>query len=150
MAEFTLEDAPVYEALPDGIELLAEVIAVTVGESPFFKKSDPTQKEIQVSFRFRVIDEKDDGKYFGRTLFGNTPDTFSNHPECKLRIWVQELLRKDALPVGYRFDTDYLEGQLVKITVGNRTRKAADGSDITRDYVESVRRVAEESASDLF
>ena len=152
MPVFELEDTPQYEAIPEMTELVAELIDCQVREATWEDRNDPTKKARQVSFRFRIIDDDvEDGKYFGRTMFGNTPDTFTSHPDCKLRIWVQELLGKDLLPVGFKFDTESLVGATAKITVANRTRVGADGTPIVKDYVDTIRRAAEgDTAKDLF
>lgn len=137
---YELTEAPVFEAIPEDTILEAEIDTVEERETPFdIDKNDPSKgKQRQVSFKFRVTQE---GEHNGRVLFGNTTTTFSNHPDCKLRVWVQEILGQDKLPLGFKLDLSQLEGAPIKVVVGNRTKKAADGTDVVKDYVDTVMRV---------
>lgn len=139
MASFTLTESEEFEAIPEGELLEAEIVNCELRETPFLiDENDPSKgKKEQVSFRFRIVE---DGPYFGRTLFGNTPTTFTTHPDCKLRVWVQEILGMDSLPIDFEFDTETLIGATVKVIVGNRFKTAADGSQVAKDYVDTVAR----------
>lgn len=139
MAEFVLEDAPEFVPVPDGEILAAEVVNCEVREAPFEDRQNPGQKAKRVNFRFSVTEP---GDYQGRTIFGETPMTFSNHPDCKLRVWVQEILGEDDLPVGFKFNTDALIGLDVRIAVGARERKAADGSVQYKNFAADVIRAS--------
>lgn len=140
MSIYELQDAPVFEAIPADTILECEVEQVEDRETPFWidRNDESKGKQRQVSFRFRVTGPEE---YKGRVLFGNTPTTFSNHPDCKLRVWVQEILGQDQLPVGFKLDLSQLEGAPVKVAIGNRDKKAADGSTVTKDFVADVMRV---------
>lgn len=141
MGQFTLaeSDGLEFEAIPENTIATAIVESCEVKETPFWvDDNDHTKgKKDQVSFRFRLTD----GEYANRVLFGNTPTTFSTHPDCKLRVWVQEILAVETLPDNFSFDTDDLVNMTVKVVVGNRTRKAADGTDVVKDFVSDVIRV---------
>jgi hypothetical protein len=148
MAEFVLEDAPEYVAIPDGEILAAEVVNCEVREAPFEDRQNPGQKAKRVNFRFSITEA---GEWQGRTIFGETPMTFSNHPDCKLRVWVQEILGEDDLPVGFKFNTDALIGLPVRLAVGVRERKAADGSMTQKNFAADVIRASTvKKAEDIF
>lgn len=122
MTEFTLEESstPEFTLIPDGEILDCEVVACEERETPFDDEKNPGQKQREVSFRFQVTDP---GEYNGRTLFGRTPTTFNTNENCKLRLWVQELLGMDVLPEKFRFNTDTLIGLPCRVAVGVRTSK---------------------------
>lgn len=147
---FELEEAKVFEAIPEDTIVEAEIQTVEERETPFdIDKNDPSKgKQHQVSFRFNVTGP---AEYAGRVLFGNTPVTFSNHPDCKLRVWVQEILGTDTLPLGFKLDLSQLEGAPVKVVVGNRVKQAADGTTVAKDFAQDVLRVTGfVDASDAF
>lgn len=144
MTEFVLKEVEEFKPIPDGDILEAEVVNCEHRETPFDDENNPGQKKKEVSFRFKVTDE---GEYNGRTVFGSTPVTFTSHPDCKLRVWVQELLGMDSLPGGFRFDTDTLIGLPCRIAVGAKEREGKS----TRNYVMDVLRASNvRTAADLF
>lgn len=142
--EFTLtkSDSVEFEAIPANEVIEAMIEEVEVKDSPFdVDEGDPSKgKKQQVSFKFRVTEE---GQWNNRVLWGNTPTTFSSHPDCKLRVWVQEILGLDSLNPDddFSFDTDHLVNMPVNIVVGNRNKKTVDGSNIVKDFVQSVIRL---------
>jgi hypothetical protein len=138
MPEFVLEDVPEFLPIPDGEILEAEVANVEVRDSFYEDDANPGQKKKQVAFRFRITDVE----HNDRVVFGNTPMTFSNHSNCKLRIWVQELLGEDELPVGFKFDTDTLIGLPCRVAIGLRESTAQDGRKTQKNYIADVLRVA--------
>lgn len=134
--EFTLEDSPEFETIPDGEILAAEVSNVEIRDSFYDDEKNPGQKKKQVAFRFLITEP---GDHQGRTVFGNTPTTFSNHSDCKLRIWVQELLGIDEVPVGFKFDTETLIGLPCRLAVGARESTGRDGkTKTTRNFAADV------------
>lgn len=141
MPEFVLEEteAQEFEVIPEASIVTLEVVTVEDRETPWdIDENDPSLgKKHQVSFRFKVTE----GDYSGRTLFGNTPTTFTTHPDCKLRAWVQEILGESALPTGFRFSTEVLEGMPVKGVVAHRFKTNADGSTTPKEYISDVIRV---------
>ena len=138
---FTLTKAEEIQAIPANEVLAAEIVTCEERETPFWidDKDHSKGKQRQVSFWFRITE---DGEYYGRNLFGNTPTTFSTHPDCKLRIWVQEVLDMDSLPEGFEFEPSDLEGLPVKVVVGNRPKTNQDGSVTQKDFVEQVIRLS--------
>jgi hypothetical protein len=127
---FVLEESETveFEVIPAGSVLLTEIVNVEDKESPWdIDENDPSLgKKHQVSFRFKVTQP---GPYYGRTLFGNTPTTFTTHPDCKLRAWVLEILGQNQLPVGFVLDLDVLVGLPVKVAIDHRKAKTnADGT----------------------
>lgn len=147
MAEFVLEEAEQFEAIPDGEILAAEVSNVEHRETPFEDERNPGKNRWEVSFRFKVLEE---GPFYGRTVFGRTPTTFSSHPDCKLRVWVQELLGEDSLPSGFKFDTDTLIGLPCRIAVTMKEKPGKDGTPVKRNDVVDVLRPSARSAADIF
>lgn len=152
MASFTLGESEQveFETIPADTVATAEVVNCEVKETPWLiDESDPDKgyKE-QVLFRFKIVE----GPYQGRQLFGNTPTTFTNHPDCKLRVWVQELLGMNTLPSEFTFDTDNLIGTKARIIVGNRPKKHRDGSSSLVDFVDTVVRLDDgmDYADDVF
>jgi hypothetical protein len=138
---FTLQESEQsdFEVIDEGETVLAEVVRCEVRETPFWvDENDQSKgKQQEVSFRFSVVS----GPHKGRTLFGRTPTTFTSHPDCKLRAWVQEILGSDNLPVGFSFDPSDLETLQVNVIVGHRPKKNADGTTSVREFVSSVKRV---------
>lgn len=145
MAEFVLQEVPEFDAIPDGEILEAILDTCEQRESRYFKNADDTP-QLEVSFRFRVIE---DGDWFDRIVFGNTPTTFSTHSDCKLRMWVQELLSEDQLPVGFKFDTDTLVGQPCRIVVSQYKSKAGKAGNSVQDVLRA-RTTSARLASEIF
>lgn len=145
MAEFKLTEGTQfeYESLPADSVLEAEVVDVTVEDSFFWVDDNDHSKgkKQQVSFRFRVTD----GEYAGRNFWGNTPTYFDSSPNCRLRVWVEELLGADELPVGFSFDTDMLVGAPCRIVLGLSKKGKNFVSDVMRAK-ESVTAAAPASA----
>ena len=137
---YELTEAPVFEPIPDQTIVEADIESVEERETPWdVDDNDPSKgKAKQVSFKFRVTGPEE---YKGRVLFGNTTTTFSNHPDCKLRVWTQEILGQDKLPLGFKLDLEQLEGAPIKVLVGHKIKTAADGTKIPRDYADSLLRV---------
>lgn len=131
MSEFVLQEVPEFDVIDDGDILEAVVDSCEERESKFFKDANGNP-EMQVAFRFRVIQ---DGPFFDRVVFGDTPITFSTHSECKLRMWVQELLSEDSLPSGFRFNTDTLIGLPCRIVVTQYTSKAGKKGNSVQDVL---------------
>lgn len=148
MASFTLEEREdtEFEVIPADTVLETTLEEVEVKESPFWLDDDDHSKgkKKQVSFKFKVTEE---GDYKNRVLWGNTPTTFSTHPDCKLRVWVQEILGQDDLGGGFTFDTDHIEGLPVKVVVGNRTGRHQDGTPKVKDYADGVIRMESGAAA---
>ena len=150
--EYVLEqvDAVEFEPIPAGEILEAVVENVEERETRnWVDENDPSKgKRKRVSFFFRITQE---GPYEGRAIFGSTSNKFSTHPNCRLRVWVQEILGVDNLPENFRFTEDDLIGQPVKVVVDNYESTQADGSVVTKDSVSDVIRVGEVSfAGDLY
>ncbi len=148
--EFVLKEVEEYSTIPDGEIVRAEVAKCEERESIFDDDNNPGVKKREVSFMFTIME----GEYVGRKVFGSTPTTFTTHPDCKLRVWVQELLGEDSLPSGFRFNTTMLEGLPCRLVVGAREGRPAHAgaapkiknyaSDVMRD------RVGAPSASEIF
>jgi len=149
VASFTMteQEAPEFEVIPPNTVLETTVEEVNVKESPFLiDENDPSKgKKQQVSFKFKVNEE---GDYQNRVLWGNTPTTFTTHPDCKLRAWVGEILGLDEIGADFTFDTDHLVGLTVKVVVGNRPRKHTDGSVTQTDFAEGVIRMSGAAPAD--
>jgi hypothetical protein len=127
-----------FEPLPAGMIAEAEVVSVEQREAPFLvDANDPSKGNVQqISFLFKIVDERPEhADYKNRTIFGNTPITFSNHPECKLRGWVEEILDAglDQLAPGFQLNLDDLVGERVRVVVGHRKNG--------KDFVEGLLRV---------
>jgi len=140
----------VYPVIPDGLMLIAEVVSVEEKPAPW--KDDDGNEIRRVNFRFRIIQ---DGEWQGRSIWGDTPTTFSNNPECKLRAWSQEIFGVDQLPPGFDLDTDELVGLECQIAVGNRVVRKGTPEQATKDYAADVFRAPARSnagttASEIF
>ncbi len=117
-----------FTELERGLIAEAEIVEVTVGETPWDKdENDPSKgKAQQVSFRFK-LDDPAHPEAQNRQVFGNTPTTFSNHPDCKLRSWVEEILDTglDQMKPGFNLNLDDLVGERVRVVIGhNKNGKA--------------------------
>lgn len=69
--------------------------------APF--KDDDGSEIKRLEFTFRLPE------YNNQRVWGETPLTFTTHPDCKLRGWVQEILGGNELPAGFRLNTDELK-----------------------------------------
>lgn len=134
--EFTLEEDK-YPTIPEDEVLPAKVEAVERRETPWpIDENDPTKgNREEVSFRFRVTS----GEYEGRVIFGNTPVWFDASPECRLRVWVEEILGVDELSVGFKFNTDDLIDLPVNVVMGVGKKK---GKNFVADVVRQGAAVA--------
>lgn len=134
MTTYTLVEQEALPVIPDGSRLNAVVERAEERES-FFKNDDGTVR-YEVSFLFKITET---GEWNGTKVFGNTPTTFSTHPDCKLRAWVQEILGGDDLPVGFELNIDDLVGMPVRIVTGVRARKDKNGKVVSeKHYVQDV------------
>jgi hypothetical protein len=120
MSDFTLEEG--LQTLPEDTVLEANVQAVEDRETPWnIDDNDPSKgKRREVSFVFQVTEP---GDHQGRIFYGNTPTYFDSSPNCRLRVWVEEILGADELPVGFRFNTADLIDMPVKIALGVGKKK---------------------------
>lgn len=136
MPQYTLTkpDAPKeWDVIPGNTELEAEVLGIEERVKPF--KDDRGNDVVKVNFSFKILSE---GDYKNRRQFGETSTNFVDHPDCKLRAWVKAILGVDQLPEDFVLDTDDLLGMTVRIIVGNKPKKNADGSPGVRDFVQDV------------
>ncbi len=139
--EFVLEEVVELELIPDGEILQAEVIKAEKQTKPWKDEND--NDIVKVSFLFRITEE---GPFYDRKVYGETPLTFSTHSDCKLRIWVQELLGQDQLMKGFKFNTEMLSDLPCRVAVGQRTsQKTKKTSNFVADVIRaSSVRMAEE------
>lgn len=118
-----------FETISDNSILEAEVVSVEKVVKPF--KDEHGQPIVRVEFEFKVVDQQ----HKGRRLWGDTPTTFTTHPDCKMTAWVTEILAVESLPADFRFNTDSLNGSRARVVVG--LREAKDGKP-ARNYVKDV------------
>jgi len=113
LGESTFEE---FQTLPADTILKAVVQKVEQRETPFNIDDNKPElgKKDEVSFRFQVSE----GEHQGRVFFGSTMTYFDASPNCRLRVWVEEILGIDEIPVGFKFDTDDLIDLPVKIVLG--------------------------------
>lgn len=104
-----------FEPIEEDTVIEAVVAAVKVEPHKHFK-DDEGNPEIKVNFEFNF--ELNGQK---RKLWGDTPTTFTTHPDCKLRNWVQQILGGGELPAGFKLNTDTLVDTPVRIVVGYRS-----------------------------
>lgn len=124
--ELELRDSGDFELIPDGAIVPVVVDEVSKGVAPW----DETKERI--SFKFVVTE----GEHKGQWLWGSTPTTFSNNPDCKLMSWVRELTGGDELPAGFRISNESLKGLVGRASVSQYV--GGDGN--TRNGVENVLR----------
>lgn len=144
MPKYTLSENS-YQQIPEGSVLGAEVLEVKEKKMPF---TDDNGNDIfKVEFKFLITDDE----FSGRNIWGNTPTTFSENPDCKLRSWTQEILQLDAVPVGFSLDTEHLVGMPCRVQIGHRIQTKGDQK-IVRDYVADVirARTRAPSSADVF
>lgn len=136
-ADGTDPGAPrVYTLIPDKTMLAAEVLDVKTKVAPF--KDKETGAEVrQVEFKFQVTEP---GDYDEKYVWGKTSTSFVDHPGCKLRSWVSELLGADSLPSGFTFNTDDLLDLECRIIVGVRSWIDKDNVTQERNFVSDVLR----------
>lgn len=134
------EDTPL-PTMPDGTEALATVESITERESRFEDKDGKKKTELSWVFKLQ------DGEYKDRIVYGRTPTIFSTWANNKTRIWIQEIMGEDDLPVDFEVDTEVLVGLTCKVMVGKWERMGDDGktmlsgnyvADVIRDTASSV------------
>ncbi len=114
-----------YPLIPDGAIVPVVVDEVTKGRPPGGEKD-------RISFKFVVTE----GEFKDQWLWGSTPTTFSNNPDCKLMSWVRELLGGGELPTGFKVSDQSLKGLEGRASVSQYPGK--DGN--MRNGVENVLR----------
>jgi hypothetical protein len=132
-------DRPERVLVPEGF-YTAEVVRCGVETKPWVNEETGEKDIKKVVFAFKILDEP----YEDQWVFGETPLTFTNHPDCKLRGWVKELLGQDELAVGFKFNTDSLVGLQAKVSVAHTKKERAYVGDIMRLETEAA------LASDIF
>lgn len=139
MTEFTLQPAPnasggaakrTFDAIPEDTIVHVEVVSVTMEEKPVAWQNGPNDTH-RISFHFIVTE----GEYANRHLWGNTSTWFSKDARCKFRIWVQELLGVDVLPVDYKINIDNFAGTKARVLVGNKTKTDGTITDFAKDLL---------------
>ena len=127
MADFTLSaggSGEDFEPIPDDTIVVAELVSAA-------QKTSKAGNE-RVSFRFQILE----GEFLNRTLWGSTPITFTSHPECKLRQWVEALLgSEDGLEEGFSFSLEALEGAQVRVVVGSYIGTNGDRLNSVEDII---------------
>lgn len=139
---YTLEESTGSEdrtPIPGDTTMEAVVAEVKEQDSRWLvDDDDPSKgKKREISFRFAITEE---GEFNDRWVWGSTPPWFNDSPKCKFRIWVQEILGVDELPVGFNVELDDLVGAPVRIHIG----QGAKGG----NYVADVLRIDEDSLLD--
>jgi len=123
-----------FDIIPDDTILGAVVVKSEKAVKPY--KDDDGNPIIKVEFSFKVTDE---GEYRNRRVWGETPTTFTTHPDCKLRAWVQEALAVAELPKDFTFNLADLNDQPVRVVVGVRSwTDKSTGNLQERNYVKDV------------
>jgi hypothetical protein len=148
VTEYVLEETASdgVEAIPDGDILTAEIANCEERDSLFDDDKNPGTKRREVSFRFRITEP---GEFYDRVVYGNTPTTFTTHSDCKLRMWVQEIMGVDDLAKGFRFNTETLLGLPCRVVIAQYPKKAGG----VGNRVQDVFRASTSSAplaSDIF
>lgn len=115
MATFELEESDFAGYMEDGSIWPAKVLTVKVEDKPYFEDDGVTPVK-KVVFKFEIIDNIT-GQFNGVPVWGETPVKFNTHPDCKLRNWASAILGLPELPVGYRLDTDVLQGNECRVNV---------------------------------
>lgn len=123
----------VYEKIPDGTFVEAEVVAVKKEPHKFFKEEDGSP-QIKVNFRFKILE----GEFVNRQVFGMTPTTFTTHDDCKLRQWVEALLGVDEIAPGFKFTLGDLVSTKARIVIGLREYVDKEGKDGWNNEVRDV------------
>lgn len=135
-----LEEAPVFEIIPEGTILSTVVEKAEVKDSFFWndKEDHSKGKQQEVAFTFKVTE---DGEYLDRKIFGRTSTAFTTHDNCKLRRWVEEIFAFIDLPVGFEFNTDNLQDQPVQVVVGLNKYTDKKGDPQERNFADNLIRV---------
>lgn len=96
-----------------------------------FRRQWNVQDTHEVSFRFRVKG----GDYDNRVVFGSAKPIFEDDPDCRLRLWTQELMGVDTLPDNYVFDTDDLVGRSGRILVRVHTKQNGEQTNKVKEVL---------------
>ena len=124
-----------FDPIPANEIVPVEVVEVEIRDIPEHIRSQyKIQDKQEVSFHFKVVD----GPYKNRHLWGNAKPRWDNSPDCRLRVWTQEILGEDSLPDEYQFDTDTLQGLQARVLVRNRIAKDNSVKDGVGDVMRSL------------
>lgn len=134
MPVFELEESNYAGPIPEDTWLQAELVNTEDIEGTNSQTGEKYQK---VRFSFVVVDA--DSEYAEQRVRGNTPTTFTDHPDCKLRNWAQELLGVDELPPKFKLVTEDLHDRPCNILVGQYEYER-DGETRIANYVKDVKR----------
>lgn len=129
---FELEESDFAGYIEDDEIYAATVAKVKVVEKPYDDDDGNKVKKVE----FKVVLRDDSGVQDGTNLWGETSTKFNTHPDCRLRNWACAVMGTD-LPVGYRLDTDVLEGQDVRVVVGLK-EYTKDGQTKQRNFVKDI------------
>lgn len=121
-----------FEVVPDG-EILDAVCSKVEARTKPFKRDDGSDINV-VEYTFETTYNGQERKFWGET-----PQDFYDHPDCRFRNWVQELLATE-LPPGFVVNTDHLVGQSCRITIGIRIPKQGKNAGKQLNYVQDVLR----------
>lgn len=131
MAKIKMEEAPEFEVFPPETVILVSVVSYEIKE--FDGANGPWEK---ANFKFNV--EKVFNPEFksleGTTMWGGVAFKFTDHPDNKLKQWVEALLGFE-IEAGFELDLDDLVGRSAKAITGTYTKK---GSNEERHTIESL------------
>lgn len=142
MARITLTEQEEFTVFPVDSILLLKVDEVSVQTVPGRNGKPDWQK---LAFKFKILDIQAMGNgadktsaadQIGQQIFGSVPFRLTDHPENKLRQWVEAIFGM-PLSVGFELDTDLLEGRTVR-GITSQYMKKQDGKEYPRHQIESL------------
>lgn len=144
MPTFELEESDYAGPIEDDTIKTAEVTKVSIETKKYREEKDDPDSPFVKKVVFKFVLRDDDGPHDGTNLYGETGTRFTNHPDCKLKNWSQEILAAE-FPAGYKLDTDVLVGQQCRVVIGHRTYDK-DGETKDHNFVKDVMRTADAMA----
>lgn len=116
-----MEETPEFEAypvLPDDSIVPVEVVDVTYDEA------NDTRNWDTLSFKFKILDVPGQEYYslVGSHLWGSVSPRLTDHPDNKLRPWLESLLGFE-IAAGFELDTDDLIGRQARAIVTSYVNK---------------------------
>lgn len=132
MPILVLEESNWAGPIPEDEILTAKITSIVEKKKPW--QDDDGKDVIRMEFGFVVEDP--DSPFDGQRIWGDTPMTFTDNPNCRLFAWAQEIMGQElARPL--TLDTDLLVGSTVRVVAAQREYEK-DGQKKVRNFVKDV------------
>ena len=122
MPKITASAGEDFTVLPQDLVITVRVDSTQVVPVPGKDGKDPWDK---LDFRFTIVSVSNESykEAEGQTIFGGVGFKLTDHPDNRLRQWVEALLGIQVQE-GFELDTDMLEGRTARAIVENYPKRS--------------------------